>query len=116
RSLLAATYLRPLRDAERELSSGRNSRLSMVLNALNGVKLGDVFDASKDKFASFDAEKIGKLGLLGLGDYFNKLIENHPHINKGKTKLNNHLQEMQLHGDESSSTISVSSSGTDSLR
>lgn len=116
RSLLAATYLRPLRDAERELSSGRNSRLSMVLNALDGVKLGDVFDVAKDDFSSFDAEKISKLGLLGLGDYFNKLIENHPHINKGKAKVNRHLREMQLHGDESSSTISVSSSGADSLR
>ena len=30
REMLAATYLKPLRDAEREMSSGRNSRLSQV--------------------------------------------------------------------------------------
>ena len=116
RTLLAATYLRPLRDAERELSSGRNSRLSMVLNALDGIKEGEIFDVSKDRLDSFDAEKIGKLGLLGLGDYFNKLIEKHPHIIKGKTKVDNHLDAMQLYGDEFSSAISVSSSRSDDLR
>ena len=31
RSLLCATYLRPLRDAEREMSAGRGSRLSQIL-------------------------------------------------------------------------------------
>jgi len=31
RQLLQATYLRPLRDAERELDAGRNSRLSQIL-------------------------------------------------------------------------------------
>src|SRR5690606_3842969 len=34
REYLKATYLRPLRDAERELRSGRRSRLSRILGAL----------------------------------------------------------------------------------
>lgn len=111
RSLLAATYLRPLRDAERELSSGRNSRLSMVLNSLDGAEMGQLFDAE-----TFSYDDIKKLGLLGLGDLFNKLIEHHPHIENGKSKVNNHLEKLQLHGDSLKSSISVSQNGSDSQR
>ena len=111
RLLLAATYLRPLRDAERELSSGRNSRLSMVLNSLDGVEVGDLFDATR-----FGTDDIKKLGLLGLGDLFNKLIESHSHIEKGKSKVNKHLEGLQLHGDSLTSSISVSQNGSDSQR
>ncbi|MEI8671339.1 AAA family ATPase [Vibrio sp. SA48] len=116
RSLLAATYLRPLRDAEDELSSGRNSRLSMVLHALGGIDEGELFDSTQDEVKSFDAEKISKLSLLGLGDYFNKLIESHEHITKGSSKVNDHLEAMQLSGEQLNSNISVSSNGSDSAR
>ena len=116
RSLLAATYLRPLRDAARELSSGRNSRLSMVLNSLDGVEVGDLFDTASADFSSFSADDIKNLGLLGLGDFFNKLIESHSHIEKGKSKVNEHLEGLQLHGDSLTSSISVSRNGSDSQR
>ncbi|APD86588.1 hypothetical protein BM527_11100 [Alteromonas sp. Mex14] len=116
RLLLAATYLRPLRDAERELSSGRNSRLSMVLNSLDGVDVGELFDAESADLSLFSSDEIKKLGLLGLGDLFNKLIVSHPHIENGKSKVNNHLEELQLHGDSLKSSISVSQSGSDSQR
>lgn len=116
RLLLAATYLRPLRDAERELSSGRNSRLSMVLNSLDGVELGNVFDAVSADPSSFSADDIKELGLLGLGDFFNKLIESHAHIEKGKSKVNSHLEGLELHGDSLTSSISVSQNGSDSQR
>lgn len=116
RLLLAATYLRPLRDAERELSSGRNSRLSMVLNSLEGVEVGDLFDAAGADLSSFGADDIKNLGLLGLGDFFNKLIESHSHIEKGKSKVNKHLEGFQLYGDSLKSSISVSENGSDSHR
>jgi putative ATP-dependent endonuclease of OLD family len=116
RLLLAATYLRPLRDAERELSSGRNSRLSMVLNSLDGVDVGELFDAESADLSLFSPDEIKKLGLLGLGDLFNKLIVSHPHIENGNSKVNNHLEELQLHGDSLKSSISVSQSGSDSQR
>ncbi|WP_272685353.1 ATP-dependent nuclease [Providencia sp. PROV130] len=116
RLLLAATYLRPLRDAERELSSGRNSRLSMVLNSLDGAEVGQLFDAASTDLSSFSYDDIKKLGLLGLGDLFNKLIEHHPHIENGKSKVNSHLDELQLHGDSIKSSISVSQNGSDSQR
>ncbi len=38
RDFLAATYLRPLRDAEAELSSGRASRLSQILNSSKDIR------------------------------------------------------------------------------
>lgn len=39
REFLATTYLRPLRDAEAELSSGRTSRLSQILNSSKEVRI-----------------------------------------------------------------------------
>lgn len=116
RLLLSATYLRPLRDAERELSSGRNSRLSMVLNSLDGAEVGKLFDVESADLSSFTFDEIKGLGLLGLGDLFNRLIESHPHIENGKLKVNNHLEGLQLYGDSLKSSISVSQNGSDSQR
>ena len=45
RSLLTATYLRPLRDAERAMSSGRGSRLSQILQHTTEIRdTGNPFD------------------------------------------------------------------------
>ena len=41
RELLSSTYLRPLRDAAREMSSGRGSRLSQILANVPGIGKGD---------------------------------------------------------------------------
>lgn len=38
RDFLATTYLKPLRDSETELSSGRASRLSQILNSSKGIR------------------------------------------------------------------------------
>ncbi len=40
RDFLSATYLKPLRDAESELSSGRASRLSQILSSSKDIKIG----------------------------------------------------------------------------
>ncbi|HCE1584303.1 TPA: AAA family ATPase [Vibrio parahaemolyticus] len=40
RDFLAATYLKPLRDAEAELSSGRASRLSQILSSSKDINIG----------------------------------------------------------------------------
>lgn len=40
RDFLSATYLKPLRDAETELSSGRASRLSQILSSSKDIKIG----------------------------------------------------------------------------
>lgn len=44
RELLSSAYLRPLRDAEREMSSGRGSRLSQILANVAGIEKGAAFD------------------------------------------------------------------------
>jgi putative ATP-dependent endonuclease of OLD family len=44
RELLRATYLRPLRDAEAELRSGRGSRLSQILASYPAMKNQDIDD------------------------------------------------------------------------
>lgn len=44
RQLLATAYLRPLRDAEREMSPGRGSRLSQILNNFPDMRKGVPFD------------------------------------------------------------------------
>ncbi len=43
RDLLASTYLRPLRDAEREMSPGRSSRLSQILANVPEINSGAPF-------------------------------------------------------------------------
>ncbi|MFF1910994.1 ATP-dependent endonuclease [Streptomyces sp. NPDC058239] len=58
RELLKATYLRPLRDAEAELRSGRGSRLSQILASYPAMK-----DQGKD---DFDAENDSASTLVGI--------------------------------------------------
>jgi len=41
RDMLRSIYLRPLRDAEKEMQSGRNSRLSQILSSYSTFKDGD---------------------------------------------------------------------------
>lgn len=50
RELIKTTYLKPLRDAESELSPGRNSRLSQILGSHPGIALQaeDDFDPATD--------------------------------------------------------------------
>jgi len=47
RELVRATYLKPLRDAEAELKSGRQSRLSQILGAHNHIAGQDINDFDK---------------------------------------------------------------------
>ena len=44
RGLLSSAYLRPLRDAEREMSPGRGSRLSQILANVPEIAQGDAFN------------------------------------------------------------------------
>jgi len=67
RELLASAYLKPLRDAERELSSGRGSRLSQILYHVDGIKEGTSFDP--ENLPATPAATSG-LSLLGLSEYF----------------------------------------------
>lgn len=113
RFLLQATYLRPLRDAEREMSSGRGSRLSQILQHTEDIKNNGInFDPS-------NLEKIdpNSLSILGIGDYSNHLIESAPGIKRTKDKLNSeYITPLSFQGDKVGAHIRINGSADDSVR
>jgi len=101
RELLKATYLRPLRDAEREMSAGRNSRLSQILHAMGDIQT----KTSED----------GKTLLEVSDDAFEKIGE-HPSLYSTSGKLNDMLKELSFQSDILKGDISVSQHREDSAR
>lgn len=101
REFLKATYLRPLRDAEREMSAGRNSRLSQILHAMGDIQTKTNVDEKTLLEVSDDAfEQIGK----------------HPALNSTSGKLNEMLGELSFESDILTGDISVCQHKEDSSR
>jgi putative ATP-dependent endonuclease of the OLD family len=72
KALLSATYLRPLRDAERAMSSGRGSRLSQILQYTKEIRdYGQPYDAKGPP------DDLSTLSVLGIGDFANALLSSH---------------------------------------
>lgn len=92
RELLRATYLRPLRDAEREMSSGRNSRLSQILLATEDIQ------NTKD-----DQQRT----ILNVSDNAFEEIEEHPALNNTSANLNSMLKGLSFQSDVLQGGISV---------
>lgn len=114
RELLSAAYLRPLRDAEREMSPGRGSRLSQVLSHVPGIKEGAKFDEAN---IPQDAETVEKLGLVGLADYMRHNVRHHSGVGSAESAINEqYLTSLSLHGDDLQGKIDVSEGGTESAR
>lgn len=113
RSLLTATYLRPLRDAERAMSSGRGSRLSQILQHTGEIKnTGVGFDRKKNP--SPDPQT---LSVLGLGDFANFLIGQSRGIQKAGDKLNDdYLKPLSFAKDLLRARIDVAGSRDDAVR
>ncbi len=113
RSLLAAIYLRPLRDAEREMSAGRGSRLSQIL-----LKADAVGDKGKEAYEKGKAPKNARdLGVLDMGDYANELLCDHDAIAGAQDKLNHdYLKPLSFVGDVNAGRISIGSGGDDKAR
>lgn len=106
RDLLRATYLRPLRDAEQAMSSGRGSRLSQVLQHTHEIKsVGIGYDPQKDEIDDVDLKN---LNVLGIGDLANTLLERQPGIVNTRKKINDHLDDLSLLGGGPKSSIKVS--------
>lgn len=105
--LLCATYLRPLRDAERAMSAGRGSRLSQVLQHTKEVKEhGDDYDHEKGP-----PTDLATLSILGIGDFANALLSNHKGVQSAALNLNTkYLQELSFSGAQLEGHISVSGS------
>jgi len=101
RELLKVTYLRPLRDAEREMSAGKNSRLSQILHATDDIRL--------------KPNPSGKTLLQVSDEAFNE-IEEHPSIQSTASSINNMLKELSFGSDVLSSEISVNLSREEQTR
>ena len=114
RELLSAAYLRPLRDAEREMSPGRGSRLSQILSNVPEISKGDRFDA---KNVPDDPAAVAKLSLVGLADYMSHNIKAHPGVESAQKAISKlYLPELSLQGDELQGKIDVSEGGNETAR
>lgn len=85
RQLLAAAYLRPLRDAEREMSPGRGSRLSQVLKNFPDIKNGSDFNREQP----LEELDPASLSLAGLAEYLWQLVNLHQGVKKTQNSANN---------------------------
>lgn len=102
REYIRSTYLKPLRDAERELRSGRRSRLSRILGALPIMaKQAEPGVPGKtptltDAMATADTD-----------------IENHPAVQDVQTEVNtNYLDDLSFSGDPLSATLGLGVKGS----
>jgi len=112
RMLLCATYLRPMRDAERAMSAGRGSRLSQILQHTKEVKeSGVAFDPETGP-----PDDLARLSVLGIGDFANDLLEKHAGLRTARRRLNDdYLQNLSFAGKPLEGHISVSA-GDDDVR
>ena len=114
RELFSAAYLRPLRDAGREMSPGRGSRLSQILANVPEIAKGDAFD---EKNLPPDATAIAKLSLVGLADYMRHNVKEHNGVGGSQDAINEqYLSSLSLHGDSLQGKIDISEGGSDSAR
>lgn len=113
RSLLTATYLRPLRDAERAMSAGRGSRLSQILQHTKEIRnTGNQFNKFSDP-----PDDPKTLSVLGLGDYANHLFGESEGIKQAHRRLNDeYLKPLSFANDPLQARIGVASAQEDSLR
>ncbi len=120
RLLLQATYLRPLRDAERELYAGRNSRLSQILQYTKEIisQKGEQFDPAAF-VASIQAKRDAQLpksmgNVSRLTDY---LIERNEGVAQARLRLEkDYLAELNLANDYLGSKVSVANSANEDQR
>jgi putative ATP-dependent endonuclease of the OLD family len=114
RQLHATAYLRPLRDAEREMSPGRGSRLSQILNNFPEIKKGQSFDPASPPA---DAAQAANLSLSGLSDYLRHLVDRHEGIGGAQKAINtDYLACLSLAGEALHGRISFAEGGTDAAR
>lgn len=114
RQLLSAAYLRPLRDAEREMSPGRGSRLSQILHSFPGMGVGAVFDKQQPPTTSAEA---ALLSLVGLSDYLRHLVEAHAGVTGAQNSINtDYLGELALAGEKLHGRITFAEGGSEAAR
>ena len=114
RELLSSAYLRPLRDAEREMSPGRGSRLSQILAQVPEISLGEAFNESAPPP---DAASVERLSLLGLSDYIRHNVKTHKGVGSAEEAINRqYLSSLSLSGDSLKGKIDLTEGGNDRVR
>lgn len=114
RQLLSAAYLRPLRDAEREMSPGKGSRLSQILNNFPDMKKGAPFDKTAPPE---DGAQAAQLSLAGLTDYLRHLVDQHDGVGGAQKAINtNYLAHLSLSGENLHGRISFAEGGNEAAR
>jgi len=114
REMLSSAYLRPLRDAAREMSSGRGSRLSQILANVPEISQGDAFDES---VLPADPNAVSRLSLLGLADYLRHSVKTHQGVSGAETAINTqYLSSLFLRGDSLQGRIDLTEGGSDAIR
>jgi putative ATP-dependent endonuclease of OLD family len=104
RVLLCATYLRPLRDAERALSAGRGSRLSQILQHTEDIATA----GAPYEHAAGPPADLGTLSILGIGDLANTLLKSHASVTGARDRLNeDYLRNLSFAGSELTGDIGV---------
>ncbi|MGE6738135.1 ATP-dependent nuclease, partial [Streptomyces sp. NPDC059900] len=105
RELLKATYLRPLRDAEAELRSGRGSRLSQILAGYPAIRIQEENDFDED---SDRAETL--VGILKRTEHH---ISKNDGIRAARADINtNYLQKFSIGTDALRGEIGVAGDAT----
>lgn len=113
RSLLTATYLRPLRDAERAMRAGRGSRLSQILQYTAEIRnTGVGFDRNANP-----PVEAKDLSALGLGDYATYLFGENEGIKQARKRLNEeYLAPLSFADDLLLARIGVAEAQEDNVR
>ncbi|MET8205871.1 AAA family ATPase [Streptomyces sp. NPDC005373] len=105
RELLKATYLRPLRDAEAELRSGRGSRLSQILSGYPAIK-----DQETSDFDPADDSATTLVGILQRTEYH---LSRNKAITAARDDINtSYLQKFAIGSDILRGEIGVSGDAT----
>lgn len=113
RQLLAAAYLKPLRDADREMAAGRGSRLSQILGSFPKVKDGKDFDSEFPPNSSAEADE---LSIPGVADYVAHLVDRHPGIVEAEKVINeDYLSSLYLSGEKLHGGLSFAPGGSKAL-
>ncbi|MFE5082921.1 ATP-dependent nuclease [Streptomyces mirabilis] len=105
RELLKATYLRPLRDAEAELRSGRGSRLSQILAGYPAIK-----DQATSDFDPVKGTATTLVGILQRTEYH---LSKNEAITAARNDINtSYLQKFAIGSDTLRGEIGVSGDAT----
>jgi putative ATP-dependent endonuclease of the OLD family len=116
RLLLQATYLRPLRDAERELAAGRNSRLSQILQHTK-----EIAQHKDEKFEPAEFVKAVRTGqkaefpksVANVSLLVDHLIQENEGVKNASTRLDrSYLANLNLGDDTLGNRVSVGNEAT----